>query len=230
MGFLPIFLDAADLPVVVIGGAVLAEERTRFLLDAGARVTVISPAITRILAQLAAAGRIQHHARDFVTGDLQGFALGYCTIDDVGITRAAAAEARAIGIPLNVTDQPQLCTFIVPAMVKRGPLQVAVSTGGASPALASLLRHDLDAILGPEYETLVGILGAARERLFQRDNDPSKRAAISRDLVRDLRDALLRHDDGAVDGIVRRHLGVSLDHLGLEMPATPPPSSAAESI
>jgi precorrin-2 dehydrogenase/sirohydrochlorin ferrochelatase len=106
-----------------------------------------------------------------------------------------------------------LCSFIVPAVVKRGALEVAISTSGASPALARMLREEIGESLGPEYETLVRILGAARPRLRELSADAATRSAIARELARGLRDALVRRDGEAAEQIVRRLLGVSLSAL-----------------
>jgi siroheme synthase-like protein len=217
MAFIPVFLDAADLPVLVLGGDAKAQERVRVLLEAGARITLISPIISAALALLAANGRIRHEARSYTAGDLRGFSLVYCTIDDQQMRRVAAAEARALGVPINVSDDPLLCSFIVPAVVKRGGLQVAVSTGGASPALASLLREELSKVVGPEYESLVAILGAARQQLLQSGADSSHRAATARELIRELRDALMRDDGEIADQVVHRYLGISMSQLQLKL-------------
>jgi siroheme synthase-like protein len=213
MGFVPIFIDVAGLPIAVIGGDDLAEQRVGTLLEAGALVTVISPTLTRPLTRLAADGRVRYFARSLIAGDLRDYGLAYCTSDDPDQSRAAVADARAHGVPINVTDQPQLCRFIVPAVVKRGDLQIAVSTGGASPALAKLLRLELQTAFGPAYATLTAILKAARHHLRQRYPDGRQRAPIASAMARDLRDALISGDRDQADRILQSCIGLRLDEL-----------------
>src|SRR5579859_6547675 len=132
MGYLPLFTDVTDQPCVVIGGGALAADRVRVLLAAGAGVTVIAPALTELLTELERIGRIRWRARSFMAGDLRDFRLAFYTGGDDDEARIIAAEARVIGMPINVTDRPQLCSFIMPAIVRRGALQIAIATGGAS--------------------------------------------------------------------------------------------------
>lgn len=213
MGFVPIFMDVAGLPIAVIGGNELAEERVRTLLEAGARVTVISPTLTRPLVRLATGGQVRHLARPVIAGDLRGYALAYCSSDDPDQSQAAVADAHVHGVPINVTDQPQLCRFIVPAVVKQGDLQIAISTSGASPALAQLLRKELAITFGPEYAALLEILRAARLRLRELYPESAPRSRITAQLARDLREALLRHDQPAADGLIQSYLGASLGEI-----------------
>lgn len=213
MGFVPIFMDAAELPVAVIGGDDLATQRVRSLIEAGARVTVVNPTLSAGLGALVAEGRVRHLPRNLGTGDLRGFALAYCTTDDPDRARAAVAEAEARGVPINVTDQPQLCRFIVPAIGQRGELQIAVSTSGVSPALARLLREELEDVFGPEYLDLLALMRAVRSYLRRHYADAAHRRVLAATLARDLRAAVLRRDRDATDEVVRRHLGVALDQL-----------------
>jgi precorrin-2 dehydrogenase/sirohydrochlorin ferrochelatase len=216
MGYVPLFMAVTDQPCVVIGGGAIAEQRVRTLLAASALVTVISDSLTPGLHIMAANGTIQYRARALAAGDLIGFRLVYCVDPDPTIAACAVAEARNLGLPINVTDRPELCSFIVPAMVKRGHLQIAVSTSGASPALARILRQELAECFGPSYELLLTVLTGARQYLRDHEPDPARRAALSHALARALRDPLTHDDYAAAEAALRRCIGVGLADLGID--------------
>ncbi len=230
MGYLPIFLEVSGRCCVVIGGGEIAERKARSLLEAGADVTVVSPALTAGLTALAVRGAIRHFARVYEPGDLEGAFLAFEASGDPDAERAAVSEARRCGVLINVADVPQLCSFIAPAVIKRGALQITVSTGGTSPALARNIREELEGRFGAEYESILDLLAAARRWLQAREDDLDTRARILTALVAsELPDCLKRRDLAAADATVRRILGASLADLGLDpshRAATPsyPPS------
>src|ERR1700738_1839071 len=117
MGYLPIFIDGSNRDCVVLGGGEVAERKTRSLIEAGAVVTVVSPALTAGLAAMANAGALRHLARTYQPGDLEGAFLAFEATGKIETGRAAAAEARARGVPINVADVPELCSFITPAVI-----------------------------------------------------------------------------------------------------------------
>jgi siroheme synthase-like protein len=165
MGFYPVSLDLGGRACVVVGGGVVAQRRVEALLEAGAVVTVVSPAVTAVLANLAGVGRIRHVARAYSPGDLAGAALAFAAADDATVTPAVAREARERGIWLNAADDPEHCDFILPGVVRRGVLTVAVGSGGASPALTRALREHLDGQLGNEWVALGELAATARRDL-----------------------------------------------------------------
>jgi precorrin-2 dehydrogenase/sirohydrochlorin ferrochelatase len=152
-------------PCVVIGGGEVAERKVESLLAAGARVTVIAPEITQGLAALAETHEIVHFERRARAGDLRGAFLAVVASDEPSLQKALVAEAEAERVLLNVVDAPQLCSFTFPAVYRRGPLTVAVSSGGLSPGLACVIRDELGRRVGAEHATLALILGRVRERL-----------------------------------------------------------------
>ena len=162
MGYFPVSLELARRPVVVVGGGLVAQRRIESLLAAGADVTVVSPDLTGALARLRVAGRIRHVARSYHDGDLTGAALALVATDDPSVTVAVAAEARLRGVWLNAADDPAHCDVMLPGVVRRGVLTVAVASGGASPALTRALREHLDATLGGEWTTLGDLAAEAR--------------------------------------------------------------------
>jgi siroheme synthase-like protein len=197
MGFYPLFADVSGRSCVVIGGGAIAEGKVRGLLAAGAHVIVISPTLTEPLAVAARDGRITHRSRVYTDGDLDGATLAFAATGDAVINAAAAAEGRRLGVWVNAVDDPAHCDFIVPAVLRRGALAVAVSTGGASPALAAVVREELEHHLGGDYAALVDVAAEVRRTLRterQRVDATTWRRALAdpgfRRLVREGRRAL----------------------------------------
>jgi precorrin-2 dehydrogenase / sirohydrochlorin ferrochelatase len=165
MGYYPVLLDLAGRRCVMIGGGLVAERRVEGLVASGAHVIVISPRLTPALAALATAGRIEHESRSYREGDLAGADLAFVATDAGEVNAAVAREARERSIWINAADDPARCTFILPALVRRGDLTVAVATGGASPALARAIREELEAYLTDDYTTLAAIAAEARREV-----------------------------------------------------------------
>ena len=165
MGYYPVLLDLAGRRCVMIGGGPVAERRVDGLVAAGAHVTVISPRLTRPLAALAAEDRIHHEPRGYREGDLAAADLAFVATDAGDVNAAVAREARERGLWINAADDPARCTFILPALVRRGDLTVAVATGGSSPALARAIREELETYLTDDYTTLASIAAEARREL-----------------------------------------------------------------
>jgi siroheme synthase-like protein len=161
----PVLLDLRGRACVVIGGGMVAERRVASLLTAGAAVTVVSPRVTAALAADAAAGRLRHVARAFAPADLDGALLAFTATDDGRINAEVAREGRARGVWVNAADDPAHCDFLLPAVVRRGPLVVAVGTGGRSPALARAVREELEAWLTDDHATLATLAGDVRAEL-----------------------------------------------------------------
>jgi uroporphyrin-III C-methyltransferase/precorrin-2 dehydrogenase/sirohydrochlorin ferrochelatase len=158
-------LDLAGRRCVVLGGGEIAARRVAGLLDAGALVTVVAPVLHITLAKLAASGGIDWTARAYGRGDLRGAFLALNTIDEVATERAARVEATAEGVLLNTHDRPRSCDFASPALVRRGRLQVAVSTSGDSPYVAAAVRERLEKLIGDEWGSLLSLVGGVRRRL-----------------------------------------------------------------
>jgi len=220
MGCIPIFLDVTGRECVVIGGGEVAARKIEALLNAGAHVTVVSPVLSQSLDSLAARGLVTHIAREYERGDIRGCVLIYAATDDPKLHRELVAEARALGIPINVVDVPELCTFISPAVVNRGDLQIAISTGGASPAFAARLRRALEDQFGAEYALTLKVLRAARRRLHADEIDPADRMRRLKELADSaLPDAIAVSDVAAIERILASCLGdgVGLAALGLAL-------------
>jgi precorrin-2 dehydrogenase / sirohydrochlorin ferrochelatase len=218
MGYLSICVNLDDRRCVVVGGGEVAERKVAALLEGGARVCVISPTLTPELHRLASINAVEHLAREWKSGDLGDCLLAFAATDDPELHGAIAREARALRIPVNVADERELCDFIMPSVLRRGDLQIAISTSGASPALASRLRRDLRVMVGPEYETVTQIMRAARTYLRKWQHDSRERARILRALaVSDIAGHVRRADWETIDRLLHQHLGAGLDTLGINL-------------
>lgn len=156
------FLDLRGRRCLVVGGGEIGERKARALLQCGADVVVVSPVVTRGLAALAAAGRLVDRRRTFRLSDLRGCVLAIAASGDPAVDDAVAARARRARVLVNVVDRPERCDFILPSVLHRGELQIAVSTGGRSPALAREIRRRLETLFGPDYGELIARAGEAR--------------------------------------------------------------------
>jgi precorrin-2 dehydrogenase / sirohydrochlorin ferrochelatase len=216
MAYLPIFLEVAGRRCLVIGGGDIAARKVASLLEAGAKVVVVSPSVVDALAELAREGCIHHMKREYAVGDMFGAALVYAATDDAELHHRLHAEARALGIPINVADVPTLCTFITPAVLTRGSLKIAVSTEGASPAMAKRIIARLERLFGPEYGLALEVLRAARHHLQANEPRFAVRARKLTALAASrIPESLRKGDLDAVEKILRRELGVGLDAPGL---------------
>lgn len=174
MKYYPVFLDIKDKICVIVGGGEVALRKAERLLDCGANVSIISPNLTPELAALKDKNLIAHVAAEY-SGDLiNQAALIIGATDDEKINARISKDARARGIPVNIVDDPQKCDFILPSIVQRGDLVIAIGTGGKSPALARHLREELEKQYGREYSILLNILGILRTKM-------EKNAGIGRD-------------------------------------------------
>ncbi len=217
MGYLPIFVNVSGRTCVVVGGGQVAERKARTLIAAGAHVVLISPQVTAGLATMVEASAIRHLSRSYCQGDLEGAWLTFEATGDDLAARAVASEARQRGVPINVADVPELCTFIAPAVVQRGGLQIAISTGGASPALARKIREELEEGFGIEYEVIIDLLAQARQWLRTCEPDGGARARLLAALVSsDLLQCVKHGDFAAADAIVRGVLGKGLAEIGFD--------------
>jgi len=206
----PVFLRLEGRRCVVVGGDPPAVAKAKACVEAGAEVTVVAPEAGADLAG------VRHVARTYRPGDLAGAFLAYASTRDPELIRRLADEAERERVLLNVIDVPGACTFIAPAVVRRGELQIAIGTGGASPGLAARLRGELEAQVGPEYAPFVAILGGVRAALAR---DPARAEVVQKllgspllELVRQGRraeiDALLAGVAG--DDCTLARLGVAL--------------------
>ena len=174
----PIFLKLEGKSCLVVGGGPIAEGKIAGLLRSGARVTVVSPEVTASLAALAESRAVDWKRRNFEFADLDGAFLVVAATSSFETNALIYQEANRRGILCNAVDQPEQCHFYYPAVVDRGPLQIAISTAGLSPSLAQRLRKDLEVQFGREYERWVEWLGRVRSALMSQGSDFETRKRI----------------------------------------------------
>lgn len=167
MKFLPIFLNINDENCIVVGGGEVATRKISLLLRAGGRVTVISPEVCDAVAQLIEDDKVTHIERGWRESDLKGCKLVIAATSDAAVNRAVVDAANGCGTPVNVVDQPQLCSFIMPSVIDRSPVIAAVSTGGSSPVLARLIRTRLESLIPAGYGRLAELAATFRDRVKQ---------------------------------------------------------------
>jgi precorrin-2 dehydrogenase/sirohydrochlorin ferrochelatase len=197
--FYPMMVDLTGKRCLVVGGGAVAERKVALLVECNAKIDVVTPKATARLTALASSGRIRLRRRPVRAADLRGAFLVVVATDDPRVNREVAERVRNAGGLVNVADDPAACSFLVPAVIRRGDLTVAVSTGGGSPALARKLRQRLEQTVGPEYEAFVAALRLLRERARRAIADPEDRQAIYRRAVdSDLFEAAARGDSARV--------------------------------
>jgi precorrin-2 dehydrogenase / sirohydrochlorin ferrochelatase len=165
MAYYPVFLNLAGRRCAVIGGGSVGQRKVEGLVESGANVTVISPRLTERLDAFVKQGTVQHVSREYQTGDLAGFDLAFAATDDGALNMRVFEDAREKGIWINAADDPSRCDFILPAVIRRGELMVAVSTGGASPALTRAIREDLEKYFPQDFKELVEVASEVRREL-----------------------------------------------------------------
>jgi siroheme synthase-like protein len=217
MGYLPIFLDVGGRPCIVIGGGEFAEAKVSSLLEAGAIVTVISAEAGDQIKTRAAAGQIRYLARDCDYGDLRGNVLAYVATSKGEVVSRAMSEARELGIPLSVVDDLQSSTFLSPAILRRGDLQIAISTSGSSPAVARMIRERLEGQIGPQYGFILALMRIARQFLRIHEPEQSVRADKLKSLAAALLESVDTLDQSRIDQLLRLHLNADTAELGLDL-------------
>jgi uroporphyrin-III C-methyltransferase/precorrin-2 dehydrogenase/sirohydrochlorin ferrochelatase len=175
MQYFPMFFNINGRPCTVVGGGEVAARKVALLTRTGGKVTVVSPQLCESLQRRLSSGEIQHKAKTFEPQDINDCVLIVAATDDMAINRTISELAQQKNIPVNVVDQPELCTFVVPSIIDRSPVQVAVSTGGASPVLARLLRTRLETLIPATYGRLASLMDEFRDKVKAHFPDGDKR-------------------------------------------------------
>ncbi len=169
MRYFPVFLDIAGKPVVIIGGGNIAHQKAESLVDAGAQVTVVSPELNEAMQALKDEGKLMHIKREYEPGDLEGYELAFVATDDRKDNQRACQEGRERRVWVNAVDDIPNCDFIMPGIVRKGDLVVAISTSGASPAMARKAREDIEAFLTEEDAALLDLAAEIRREFKDRN-------------------------------------------------------------
>lgn len=169
MAYYPVFIELQDRPCLVIGGGREAQRKVEGLLAAEGTVTLVSPALTDDLKRLLADGRFTWIEREYREGDVEGYEVVMVATDDGAVNATVSAEGKRRRVWVNAADDPPNCDFILPAVIRKGSITIAASTGGGSPALARRLREELEAYLTEEMPALAELLKEVRAELRARN-------------------------------------------------------------
>jgi len=204
--FYPLFLELRNKPVLVVGGGPVAERKVESLLQVEASVIVVAPDISPHLKKLSSSGTIRTVQRKFEEADLQDALLVISATDDTETQERVAALARAHGVLVNTVDQPRLCDFIVPAVVRHGDVIAAISTSGKSPALAAALKVKVENVVTRDAARAANVLGAIRNEVHARFTDPVRRKEVFERIVASgILDWISEHDDASA---IQKALGL----------------------
>lgn len=180
MKYYPVFLNLKNKNAVIIGGGEVAERKARTLLKAGASLKIISPALTRGLRKFSEKGNLKHIKRSYQKGDVKRAFLVIAATSSPQINAKIAEDA---GFLINVVDKPLEGNFIAPSIVKRGPLTLAVSTEGASPAISKAIRKELEKLYGKDFGLYLKFVESVRRKAMQRIPDHKKREKFLKSLA-----------------------------------------------
>lgn len=207
--YYPIFVDLRGKLVLIVGGGMVAARKVEALQKSGARVKVISP---EVVDEISRAADVEIVNRTYAKGDLKGAVLVIAATDDGETNRQVSDDATSKRIFCNVVDKPELCTFIVPSVVEKGPIKIAISTGGVSPALSKKLRMVIGNNIGDEYTVLAAILGKIRPLVRSRPGGQDDHKRLFDVLIEsELMDAIRNHDRKLAEDILLQALGEHID-------------------
>jgi precorrin-2 dehydrogenase/sirohydrochlorin ferrochelatase len=183
MRYYPIYLDVQNRHCLVVGGGSVGARKISTLLDCGASVTVVSPRISAKLNELAKKTTLIIKKRPFQFSDLKDKFLVIGATDNQELNQQIHAEAERLGILCNIADRPEACNFILPSIVKKGDLVIAISTSGSSPAFAKKLRKDFEKQFGNEYAAFLELMGAIRKKLLAKNHKPEVHKPLFEQLI-----------------------------------------------
>ncbi len=206
MSFFPINIEISNRKIVVVGGGAVAERKISRIVAAGGNPIVIAPQLTGTLVKLREKSAITHLARQYQDGDLCGAFLAIAATNDKAVNTAVATEAEGCSVLADICNVPEKSSFTMPAVLTRGDLVIAVSTGGKSPALAKKIRDTLAESFGDEYITTVRLLGAVREKLLTTAANSAYNSRLLSELA--------AHD---LPRFIKEQRYEDLDHLLLEL-------------
>ncbi|MBP1995942.1 precorrin-2 dehydrogenase/sirohydrochlorin ferrochelatase family protein [Paenibacillus eucommiae] len=181
--YYPLMLDLKARKCLIVGGGLVAERKIGSLLVAGAAITVVSPDFTAAIEAKGSSGELVLHRRIYDSEDIQGFSLVIAATDLAHVNKQIAQDASKEGIWVNVVDQPELSSFIVPSVVRRGKLTLSVSTGGASPGTARRIAAELESAYGQEYEIYLDFLSEMRLKVQDTVKDRQSRQTIFKQML-----------------------------------------------
>jgi precorrin-2 dehydrogenase/sirohydrochlorin ferrochelatase len=176
--YYPAFLDITDKRCLVVGGGKVAERKVAMLLQFNAHVMVVGPAMTKALLKLGEKGKIEYFQRTYTAKDLDNTALVFACTDNSAINNKIKKEAARKNIPVNVVDSPDVCDFIVPSIIRKGDLTIAISTSGELPLLSKKLRQKIEEVVTDDYLKYLHIVSKFRRYLMRTVKEGEKRSTI----------------------------------------------------
>jgi precorrin-2 dehydrogenase/sirohydrochlorin ferrochelatase len=209
--YYPVSLDMTAKRCVIIGGGPVAERKAERLIECGAQVVIVSRSLTPSLEGRKKARKIEHIDTDYEKKALRGAFMVIGATDRDDVNAQVSQDALSLGILVNIVDDPDKCNFILPSLLQQGDLSIAVSTGGKSPALARRIKEDLQQQYGPEYESLLMIMGSLRKKILAQGHASEANKAVFEALVRS--DMLQAIRDGNRDFVKK----IILDTSGIDM-------------
>jgi len=215
MRYYPVFLDLQNRPCLVVGGGAVGLRKVKTLLECGAVVTVVSPQADGQLLALSRKGSLSLRQRPYRTGDLKGMFLVIGATNSKKLNLRINREAQEAGLLCNIADLPEACHFILPSIVKRGDLTIAISTAGKSPAFAKKLRQDLEKKFGPEIEVFLDLMGAIRTKLLEQHEPEAHKPIFERLVAGELLSLVGKNKKKEIDGLLSDILGEGFEFEAL---------------
>lgn len=208
MIYYPVNLKIKDKSCLVVGGGRVGTRKVKGLMQCEARVVVVSPMASIAIEKLAEKGRIVWKKKDYEASDLEGFFLVIGATSDQEVNWQISRDADEREMICNIADVPDACNFILPSVIRRGPLTITVSTSGQSPAFAKSLRRELESMFGPEYELFLSIMGGIRKKLLSEDHDHEAHKPLFEAIIKGgLLDMCRSKDIKAMDNLLFSVLG-----------------------
>ncbi|MDP3284807.1 MAG: bifunctional precorrin-2 dehydrogenase/sirohydrochlorin ferrochelatase [Desulfobacterales bacterium] len=216
MKYYPVNLDMRNRKCLVVGGGDVGTRKVITLLECGALVTVVSINASEKLLKLAESGLIELKKRPYTGADLGGMFLVICATDNEQLNMQVGGDAEKMNMLCNVADRPEACNFILPALVKRGDLVIAVSTSGKSPAFAKKIRKDLEEQYGVEYADFLKLMGAIRKKLLSKRHEPEAHKPLFEKLInKDIVKLIKNNDADKIDSVLFEVLGEGYRYMDL---------------
>jgi precorrin-2 dehydrogenase/sirohydrochlorin ferrochelatase len=210
--YYPVSLDMTDKRCVIIGGGAVAERKAERLIECNAQVVVVSRSLTPVLEDRKKADTIEHIDADYEKKTLRGAFMVIGATDRDDVNAQVSQDALSLGILVNIVDDPDRCNVILPSLLQQGDLSIAISTGGKSPALARKIREELQQQYGPEYESLLTIMGSLRKRVLAQGHASEANKAVFEALVRsDMLQAIRNGNGNLVKKIILDTSGIDMD-------------------
>lgn len=223
MRYYPVNLDIKGRRCLVVGGGRVGARKVDTLLRCGAAVTVVSPKVSPAVMQLAADKTIEMKQRPYRASDVEGMFLVIGATDNETLNRQINADAERLNLLCNIADRPEICNFILPAIVRRGNFVMAISTAGKSPAFAKHIRKRLETQFGPEYGVVLELMGAIRSKLLADAHEPEVHKPLFEQLIDgDLLSLVKDQKIDQIDQLLERVLGAGYRYHQL-MPSNQQP-------